>query len=205
LWIAGALLAAMFAVATDQPASFESLEVADVQVGWLGVAGVILVLVYALRRKIPIRALFAGIRESIVPAAFGFAIIYALMVPLGVVFHRLTPTPERLGLATIAAFLIFPFFAMFESILRTGGLIESTLRGSAGRAVIIILSLVGVEVGVMPFVLILILPSIAIMFVMFEIFAASVYSERGGNVLVIALVESAWLAWIMAATMPVRI
>ena len=205
LWIAAALLAGMFAVATSQPAYFVSLEVADVQVGWLGAAGVLLVLAYALRRKVSIRSIFADLKESILPAAFGFAIIYALMVPISVVFHRLAPTPERLGMATLAAFLILPFFAMFELILRGGALIESTLQASAGRGLIIVFSLLGALLGVMPFVLILILPSIAIMFIMFEIFATSVYSERGGSLLAIALVESAWLAWILAATMPIRI
>jgi hypothetical protein len=49
-----------------------------------------------------------------------------------------------------------------------------------------------------------ILPSLAIQFIMFEIFAGSVYAASG-NIAAIALVESAWLGWTIALTMPITI
>jgi hypothetical protein len=39
---------------------------------------------------------------------------------------------------------------------------------------------------------------------MFEIFAGSVYAASG-NIAAIALVESAWLGWTIALTMPITI
>ncbi|WP_304830209.1 hypothetical protein [Candidatus Binatus sp.] len=46
--------------------------------------------------------------------------------------------------------------------------------------------------------------SLGAIFVMLEIFAASVYSASA-NLALIALVESAWLAWIFASWMPIKI
>ncbi|MGC2275238.1 MAG: hypothetical protein WA571_04430, partial [Candidatus Binatus sp.] len=43
-----------------------------------------------------------------------------------------------------------------------------------------------------------------VMFAMFEIFAASVYSGSR-NLALIAIVESAWIGWIVSAWMPIKI
>jgi hypothetical protein len=51
-------------------------------------------------------------------------------------------------------------------------------------------------------VVMLILPSLALVFVLMEIFAASAYSTSR-NLVLITLVEAAWFAWIMAATSPI--
>ncbi len=48
----------------------------------------------------------------------------------------------------------------------------------------------------------LVLPSLALVFVMIEIFAASAYSSSH-NLILIALVEASWFAWMMAATNPI--
>jgi hypothetical protein len=41
----------------------------------------------------------------------GFVVICAMQIPGGAVFHRMTPTPERLNAAIIAALALIPFFA----------------------------------------------------------------------------------------------
>jgi hypothetical protein len=47
-----------------------------------------------------------------------------------------------------------------------------------------------------------VLPSIALLFAMIEIFAASAYSASR-NLALIAIVESAWFVWVIAATSPI--
>jgi hypothetical protein len=70
-------------------------------------------------------------------------------------------------------------------------------------AVILVLG-VGVKVGLLPLVLVLMLPALVLTFVLFELLAASIYATSR-NVAVIALIDAAWLALIVAAAMPVRL
>jgi hypothetical protein len=56
----------------------------------------------------------------------------------------------------------------------------------------------------MPWVVVLMLPSLALAFCFIEILAASIYAASR-NVAVIALIDAAWVALIVAASMPVRI
>jgi hypothetical protein len=98
--------------------------------------------------------------------------------------------------------MILPFWFGFELLVRRGGLAISTVQAVVGRIVIVLLMALGVVVHVLPFVLMLVLPSIALLFVTLEIFAASAYSASR-NLAVIAIVESAWFVWIIAATSPI--
>jgi hypothetical protein len=61
---------------------------------------------------------------------------------------------------------------------------------------------VGLGLGTIPFVLGLVLPLFVVLFVMFEIFAASVYSVSG-NLLLIAIVEALWFARTAALSWPI--
>jgi hypothetical protein len=62
---------------------------------------------------------------------------------------------------------------------------------------------VGVWLGLLPSVVVLMLPALALTFVLFELLAAGVYATSR-NVAVIALIDAAWLALIVAVAMPVR-
>jgi hypothetical protein len=86
--------------------------------------------------------------------------------------------------------------------VRRGGIAISTVWGSLGRIVILVLMGVGASLNVLPFVLILILPILAIAFVMLEIFAASAYSTSR-NLTLIAVFETLWFAWMLAAVNPI--
>ena len=66
---------------------------------------------------------------------------------------------------------------------------------------ILVLMVVGVSLHVLSGVLMLIMPILALNFVMIEIFAASAYSTSR-NVALIAIFESLWFAWMMAAVEP---
>ena len=137
-------------------------------------------------------------------ALLGFAVIYALQIPTAAVFHRMTPTPERLIATAIAPVLLIPFFLGFEALVRRGGMVTSTVRGIVGRAITLALLWAGVVLGVIPPVVALILPSLAIQFILFEIFTGCVYG-KSGNIVPAVLVESAWLGWAIALTMPITI
>jgi hypothetical protein len=69
--------------------------------------------------------------------------------------------------------------------------------------VLIIVAIVsGLGLGTIPFVLGLVLPLFVVLFVMFEVFAASVYSVSG-NLLLIAIVEALWFARTAALSWPI--
>ena len=90
----------------------------------------------------------------------------------------------------------------FELLVRRGGLAISTVWASLGRILILVLMVVGVSLNVLPFVLMLILPIIMIAFVMIEIFSASAYSASR-NLALIAIFETLWFAWMIAAASPI--
>jgi hypothetical protein len=116
--------------------------------------------------------------------------------------HRLDLTPER-GLATlVSAALCLPFFLAFETLLRRGGMVTSTIRCSIGRGLIVALIALGVTLNLLPFILMLALPIIAIELAQIEIFAASAYAVSG-NLFAIALAESLWFGWLAAVNMPI--
>jgi hypothetical protein len=190
----------MAVLAVGVPAAFLPLEVGDVVVSLLAVAGGLLLCAGSLRgAPIPLQEL----RLALAPGAVGFAGIYLLFMPFGVVGHRTAPTAERLGVAAGAALLLLPFFLGFEAALRRGGRLAATLLGVSGRILVVVALLVGVRLGVVPPVVMLMVPMLVILFLVFEVFASGVYAASG-NWLVIAVTESAWLAWLAASVLPLR-
>ncbi|HBZ70931.1 MAG TPA: hypothetical protein DEP35_14830 [Deltaproteobacteria bacterium] len=198
--LAAGLLVAMAVLAVAVPAAFLSLDVGDVLVSLLAVAGGLWLCAEALRAcPISLREL----RLALAPGAVGFAGIYLLLAPLGVVGHRTAPTAERFFVAAGSAFLLLPFFLAFEATFRRGGLARATLLGVSGRILVLAAVVAGVQVGVLPPVVMLMAPMLVILFILFEVFASGVYIASG-NWLVIAVTESAWLAWLLATVFPLR-
>ncbi len=201
LIVGGALLAAM-PLAAANPASFVPILVGDVQISWLMVAGLIMLGVLVLWQPLEWYRVREGVGSAILAGAAGFAVAYVCQVALSVMLHHLSLSPERLMVMVMATVLMFPFWIGFELLVRRGGLAISTVWGSLGRALILILMVVGVSLRVLPFVLMLILPIIGVGFVMMEIFAASAYSVSR-NLMLIAVAESLWFAWMLAAASPI--
>src|SRR5262249_48513802 len=111
-------------------------------------------------------------------------------------------TPERLIFTVVGTLLLLPFWLGFEFMLRRGNLVVSTIRATIGRALIIVMLMIGVFLQVLPGVLMLILPIRVLIYVMVEILAVSAYSSSR-NLMLIALVESMWFAWTITATAPI--
>ncbi len=200
--VAAALLAAMPLVAIIPPLAFIPLVVGDVQVSWFAVAGLIMLAAIALLYPLEWTLLWQGLRNVIAVAAIVMALIYVSESNISIMLHRMALTPERLLVAAAATLLMLPFWMSFEIFIRRGGTFVATIRAIAGRILILVLMGAGIALGVLSPVLMLILPTLILLFAMFEIFAASAYSTSR-NLMLIAIVESAWFAWIIAATNPI--
>jgi alpha/beta superfamily hydrolase len=201
LIVGGALLAAMPLAAAD-PASFVPVVIGSIQISWFSVAGLILVGVIALSHPLEWYRVREGAGAAMIAGAVGFAVAYVCQVAMSPTFHQLSLSPERLMVMAMGAVLMFPFWIGFEVLVRRGGVAISTMWASLGRILILVMMVVGVTLDVLPGVLMLILPIIVIAFVMIEIFAASAYGTSR-NLLLIAVFETLWWAWMLAASSPI--
>src|SRR6266849_904796 len=197
-----ALFAAMALKANAPQADFLSLLEGHVIMSWLSIAGALLITLLAIRHPDDLRRLGNGVGATMFAAALAFGAIVVLNGSYEVALHRTAPTPERLLVTLASALLILPFFLSFELILRRGTTTMATVLGSLGRVLLVVTIVVGLGLGTIPFVLGLVLPVFVILFVMFEVFAASVYSVSG-NLLLIAIVESLWFARTAALSWPI--
>ena len=201
LILGGALIASMPLAGAD-PASFVPVVVGDIQLSWFGVAGLIIVVVLALSHRLDWYRIREGAGAAILAAAGGFAVAYVCQVAMSVAFHHQSMSPERLMVMAMASVLLFPFWMGFELLVRRGGPVISTVWAVLGRILIVVLMAAGVSLGLLPFFLMLILPIIVLNFVMIEIFAASAYSASR-NLTLIAVFETLWFAWLIAAASPI--
>ncbi len=201
LILGGALIAAM-PLATANPAAFVPVVVGDIQLSWFTVAGLIMVGVLALSHTLDWYRIREGAGAAIFAATGGFAAAYVCQVAMTAAFHHLSLSPERLMVMAMASVLLFPFWMGFELLVRRGGAAISTVWAALGRILIVVLIVVGVSLEMLPFFLMLILPIIALNFVMIEIFSASAYSASR-NLTLIAIFETLWFAWLIAASSPI--
>ena len=201
LIVGGALIAAMPLAAAD-PASFVPVVVGDVQLSWFAVAGLIMVGVIALSHMVDCSRIVERAGAAILAAAAAFAVAYVCQIAMTMAFHHLSLSPERLMVMAMATVLMFPFWMGFELLVRRGASVISTVWAVIGRILIVVLMAVGVSLGALPFVLMLILPIIALNLVMLEIFSASAYSAAR-NLTLIAAFETLWFAWLIAAVSPI--
>jgi dienelactone hydrolase len=211
--LAGGLALALPLVAVEPLASFLAMDVADVLAALLFYAGLALCAGLALRGTplvapagapllAPAGAATGAVR-SLAAGGAAFAAVYALIAPLGALGHHLVLTPERAVAAAALAGLLLPFFLAFEALVRRGGTLAALGLGLAGKAIVLAMLVVGALVGIVPFVVMLLLAPLFLAFVMQEIAAAALYSASG-NRLASAFLQATWLAWQIAALMPMR-
>jgi len=201
--VALALAAAMPLLATGTPAEIVSAEVLDAVVAQLALAGVALLL--WLRWREP-GAISHALREPwrVLPAAgLGLLAVFTLTQAFGVAVHRSTLSPERMLVFALAAPGLLLFSLPFQLLLRRGPPLAAALTSLAGRAVVVLVLVAGVATGVLPFVLVLMLPPLCGVFALVEIVAAGIYAGSR-NPLAVALLDAGWLAAVAAAIMPVR-
>jgi hypothetical protein len=78
------------------------------------------------------------------------------------------------------------------------------VRAAIGRMLLLAVMAAAISMHLWPFLMLLSIPAAAGVFVPIEIFAASAYSISR-NLMLIAIVETAWFAWIMAAMYPITL
>ena len=203
LILGGALIAAMPLTAAN-PAAFVPIVVGSIQISWFMVAGLIIVGVIALSYPLDRYRIREGVGAAMIAGAVGFAVVYVCQVAMSAMLHNLSLSPERLLVMAMATVLMFPFWMGFEWLVRRGGTAMSTVWASLGRILILVLMAVGASLNVLPGVLMLILPILAIAYVMIEIFSASAYSTSR-NITLIAVFETLWFAWMIAAVSPITL
>jgi len=205
--LAAGLVLALPLVAVAPLASFLAMDVADVLGALLFYAGLLLCAGLALRGTPLVPAPggrgAGGLPRSLAAAGAGFAAVYALLAPLGVLAHRLVPTPERALAALALTALLTPFFLAFETLLRRGSPAAAAGLGAAGKLLVLALLVAGVFAGVVPFVVILLMVPLLVVFLLSEIVATALYASSG-NLLASALLQAAVLGWLIAAMMPLR-
>lgn len=208
------VLVAPFVVAGASGASIPASIVGPVIV-YLAAAGAILLTLQLTRRRnlvtsIPVSWLggesddFGPLRSLIVPVLISVAGFYLLVAPLGVLFHNFALSPKRMAVSALAAVLFFPAYLGFSTIVRRGPTWLATTASIVVRLVVLIVLAIGALMGLFPFVVVLLVPALAIVFVMLEFYSTAAYMN-GRNTLLIAVVESLFLGYLLAATMPITI
>jgi len=202
--LAAALVGTLPLVSLGDPARILPLVVGNVVAVHFFAAGMAILAGLALAGRFDASPLRTGLGTSLAAALLGVVSLYLLLTPIGVVFHSVGLTPERGVLALGTALLVFPFQLVFHDLLRRGGTVPATLASLAGRLVVIMALLLAVWAGILSGVVLLMLPVLVGLFLLFEIVSSFVYS-RSRNHVVVALIESVWLAWIFAAVLPVAL
>jgi dienelactone hydrolase len=141
-------------------------------------------------------------RTGLWPGLAASAAIVALVIPLGPVFHRLVPTPERAVYWVVLSAAALPFFAAFEALVRRGRTTAASVTGALGKVLLLAFMWIGVAVGALPSVIGLIIPLLILQYVLLEIFAATAYA-RGRNTTAIAITEAVVTAFVVVALTPI--
>ena len=128
--------------------------------------------------------------------------IVSLLIPMGPVFHRLVPTPERAVYWVVMSLAALPFYAAFEALLRRGRTLRANIAGALGKVLLLVIMFVGLGIGVLPSVIGLILPLLVLQFVLLELFAATAYA-RGRNTTMIAVVDAVLIGFVTVALTPI--
>ena len=200
--LAVALLVALPLVSTYVPAQFLALDTGDILISWLSIAGIGIIGMLALTDKLHWLTRQDGLIATVFTAVLGVALIYVLQVPRDVTLHNLSFTPERLVAFIFSSILLLPFWLGFEQLVRRGRSWISPIFGITGRAIIILVLILGLSARIIPSVVGLLLPAFVIYMIEAEIVSASIYASSG-NIILAGLIEAAWLAWLVAAIMPI--
>lgn len=191
-------------LAVTSPAPIVSADVIDRLVPHFALAGIAMLTLIWLRRPGLLRDSLEQPARASVGALLGIIALYACLVPLGAVLHRVTLTPERLLVFAMAFIGFFPFYFAFNLLLRRGAVASSTLYAVIGRILVLAVLLAAIPLAGLDRVILLMLPALTIFSIVFEAFASALYAGSR-NIFAIATIDAAWLALLAAAIMPVRL
>jgi dienelactone hydrolase len=203
LALAAAFALTMPLLSTSVPGAILSIEVGDAVVSHFALAGIVLLVAMRLYRPALLEGLLERPLAALPGAAVGLIGLFVLMQPIAVALHRATLTPERTLVFAAATLGLLPLTLAFNLLLRCGATASATLTALAGRVLILLVLFAGVKAGVLDVVLLFMLPMLAAVSLLFEALASACYATSR-NLLAIALLDAAWLAFVIAAIMPVR-
>ncbi len=199
----GALVVTMPLLAVGPPLAIIPLEAVDTLVSHLSLAGVSLLVLFALRGGPGLASIASRPLPAIVASGVALLALVALLHPTSVVLHRTALTPERTLAFVTTTLALLPFSLSLQLSLRRGPPVTATAFAAAGRVLVVLVLVLGIRVGVLSGVLAFVLGPLVLVFVLVEIVAAAVYATSR-NLLTIALVDASWLALVLAASMPIR-
>jgi pimeloyl-ACP methyl ester carboxylesterase len=139
--------------------------------------------------------------KTLLVASAALVIVYFVLSLMSVTFDDLWLSNNRAMIAVHGTLCLLPFWIGFEYLLRRGSLGISTFAASSGRVVVMLMILFGFGTGIVPSVPVMIVPVLPLLLLMLEVFAAAVYSASR-NRLLIAMFDSACLAWMAAVIKP---
>ena len=205
LLLAAALLATMPLVSLGRPGAILSIEIGDAVVVHFALAGIALLIALYLRDRAQLRCLVRGAgaqpaRRSARDDRRLRPVAALRRLPARARAHarearRSSRSPRWASL---------PLALAMQALLRRGRPLSAGLYCAAGRVVVLLVLIAGVQAGVLAAVVMLMLPALALVFVMVEILASSFYLASR-NLLAIGLIDAAWLGLVVAAIMPIRI
>jgi len=172
-------------------------------VAQLLLAGVALLVALRLRWPEALLGLFASAPASTAAAAVGVLASVALLQPFASVMHGLLVTPERALVFVVSTLGLLPLALAKSALLRRGGTRGAALAALGGHLLVLIAILAGVRLGIFPSLVLMLVPAFAVVAVLVEILASTLYATSR-NLLVISILDAAWLALIMASIMPMR-
>jgi dienelactone hydrolase len=198
-----ALVVTMPLLAVGPPLAIVPLEAVDTLVSHLALVGVSLLVLFALRGGPGLASIASRPMPAIVASGVALLALVALLHPTSVVLHRTALTPERTLAFVTTTLALLPFSLSLQISLRRGPPLTATAFAAAGRVLVVLVLVLGIRIGVLGGVLAFVLGPLVLVFVLVEIVAATVYATSR-NLLTIALVDASWLAFVLAASMPIR-
>jgi len=132
--------------------------------------------------------------------ALFFALVYGAVGTLNAPFWGLFPAPHRAIWCVIATLLLLPYFGASEWLLRGEGRTGLWLP-AAGKLLTLVVIGTSAALGLLPFVILLGMASIALFFVFFELVATRLGREMP-NPWLAALFQAAFTGTAFAAIFP---
>jgi hypothetical protein len=199
----GALVVTMPLLAVGSPLAIVPLEAVDIVVSNLALAGVALLVLFALRGGPGPASIASRPLPALVASGVALLALVTLLHPTSVVLHRMAMTPERTLAFATTTLALLPFSLSLQLSLRRGPPLTATAFAAAGRVLVVLVLALGIRVGVLGGILAFVLGPLVLVFVLVEMVAAAVYATSR-NLLTIALIDASWLGLVLATSMPIR-
>ena len=159
------------------PGAILSIEIGDVVVVHFALAGIALLVALYLRDRAQFGSLFATPGRSLLGAALGMIGVYVLLAAL----RQSTSTGSRSRRSAWASSCSRRWASCRSSsrcrrCCAAGRPLSAALYAAGGRVLVLLVLIAGVAAGVLPPVVMLMLPALAIVFVLVEVMARVVLS-----------------------------